>query len=347
MNKVSIVFLIALIGMFLSPGSISAQSASDFSIPSLVPDVQEQISLDVEPRVPKPGDKVTVTLSAYGTDLNQANITWTYNGKESLKGVGEKVFEFIASKVGTQNTIKATIVPTGGPTITKTFSFTPAEVDLLWEASTYTPPFYKGKALFTPQADVTFVALPNLSANGSSINESQAVYKWKTDYRVEGDKSGAGKNTFKYTGPIILRPHLIQVEAYAQKDSSVKALNGVELIATDPQAYIYEDHPLYGILFNKTIYSFEMNDREKKFVAYPLFFSTNNKNNRVTYQWNLNDSIITAPENQNYMGFRKTDQNSADVRVRVRINSIDKLLQEATKEFSLFFNTNSSIFLRQ
>lgn len=347
MNKVYSVIFSGLFGLLLFPLISAAQSAADFSIPGLIPDIQEQVSLDVEPRVPKPGQKVVLTLSAYGTDLDRATITWKYNGVEQKKGKGEKTFELIVGKVGSTETVTATIVTVGGPTITKSFSFSPAEVDLLWEVNTYTPPFYKGKALFTPQAEVTFVALPNMTVGRSAVGESQASYKWKVDYRVEGDKSGTGRNTFKYTGPIILRSHLIQVEATAQNDTSVKGLSGVTLDAIDPRAMVYQDHPLYGILFNKAIYSFQMDKGEKRFAAYPFFFSSSNKNNRLTYQWSLNDQIIAAPENQNFMGFRRTDQSSADAEVRVKINSVDKLLQEAVNQFTVFFDDNSSIFLRQ
>lgn len=342
----SFFFILSLSFGFLFPIEAQAQSdGSNLSIPGQVPDIQEQISVDVSPTIPKPGEEVTITIEAYGTDLNRANIVWQYNGATKLKGTGEKVFKFNVGKVGSRNAVNLTINPVNGPAITKTFSFTPAEIDLLWEASTYTPPFYKGKALFTPQSSVKLVALPNMIAGGSPVPASKTVYKWKIDQEVQGDKSGYGKNTFQYDSSVILRPHSITAEGYSSADPSVSGASKVTFDATDPEALIYEDHPLYGLLFNQALSNqFELTDQEKKLAAYPYFFSTLSKNNGLSYKWTINDNIITAPATQNTMRFQKTSQDSGTGDVRVVINNSDKFLQQASQRIFIFFNGSAASF---
>ncbi|MES3005656.1 MAG: hypothetical protein V4664_01770 [Patescibacteria group bacterium] len=347
MNKAVLFGLTSIISLLaFVPTLINAQSGA--SIPGQIPEIQEQISGTINPPIPTPGQEVTITLKAFGTDLNRATITWTHNNRESLKGTGEKEFKFTASQIGKTDTIQAVIQPTNGPSVTKVFRLSPSEIDLLWEASTYTPPFYKGKALFTPQADVTFVGVPNLVSNGSRSSPDKTIYKWKVDFQVQGDKSGYGRNTFKYSGAIILRPHVFQVEGYDSNNPDVIATSKTLLEAAGPVVNIYEDHPLYGLLFNHALIgSFRMDDREKKISAYPFFFSTSNKNLDVSYQWNVNDSAVQVPPTQNSMSFQKTSKDSGEASVNIRINSTEKLLQEAFAYVALYFNGNDGLFLRQ
>lgn len=345
MNKASVLSIIAV---FLFLPALSFAQTSDISVPGQVREFQEQVSSTIEPSIPFPGEEVTISLAAYGTDLNRATITWTQNGKQVLKGEGEKTFVFKAGSLGSTDVIKAMVQPVNGPGVEKTFTISPAEVDLLWEASTYTPPFYKGKALFTPEADVTFIALPNMLANGSKVASNKAVYKWSVDYRVEGDKSGLGKNIFNYTGAIILSPHVFKVEAYASANPNVIAKSEFVLDAVSPSVNIYEDHPLYGILFNKSLLNpFNMNDTEKRVSAYPYFFSTNNRNSSLTYDWTINDEKIPVPTTETAVSFRKAATDTGTAVVKVRVNSTKKLLQEAFGVVSLYFNSGDSVFLRQ
>jgi hypothetical protein len=345
MNKTALVVFTILAITF---PALSGAQGSTLSIPGQINDIQEQISTSMEPRIPAPGDTVTITLAAYGTDLNRANITWTRNGRVELKGDGEKVFTFTAAKLGGTDTIIASIKPVNGPVVEKKFTISPAEVDLLWEAKTYTPPFYKGKALFTPQADVIFVAMPNMVVGGSKVATNKASYKWSTDYVVAGDKSGLGKNTFAYTGSIILSPHVFKVETYAASDPKVTAKSDLTLEAVDPSVNIYEDHPLYGILFNKSLLGdFNMNDKEKRISAYPYFFSSGSRGVDLTYQWSINDERIVAPETESSMSFRKTASDSGTAGVKVRVNSTKNLLQQAFGYVALYFNSGNSVFLRQ
>src|SRR3989344_1173365 len=46
-------------------------------------------------------------------------------------------------------------------------------VDLLWQGETYTPPFYKGKSLWSNQSRITFFAMTNGLGNPANLS-----YKW-------------------------------------------------------------------------------------------------------------------------------------------------------------------------
>ena len=140
--------------------------------------INERIEFTIDPVYPKPGSQVAVTIEAYGIDLNTSNISWTVDGKVAREGKGEKILSTTAGKEGSVTTIEATITPSGGETIKKRFFINPQTVDIIWEARTYTPPFYKGKSAYTPYQGVVFDAMPNLvNINGVSIGSRQTIYK--------------------------------------------------------------------------------------------------------------------------------------------------------------------------
>lgn len=313
---------------------------------SKFPQIKEQISVEITPEVPKPGDTVQISTELYGDiNLNTTLIAWKVNGVIELRGIGKKVFTFTMGDAGKTTTIEFEATPGNAPMITKKWSFSPVDVDILWQANTYTPPFYKGKALFTPESNVTFIALPNIIINGKRVDSSDVVYKWKVDRTVDGENSGFGKNSYDYTGSILLRPVLIQAEVYAASNSIYKGTNGFQLSHVFPQALVYEDNPLYGILFNKALRNQQtVKDDEIELSLIPYFFSTQGKNEAVTYKWNLNNNAITVPEYQNSAIFRRKDDKKGTANVSITIGNPSKILQKATVGLGLLFNEKRSTF---
>ena len=259
----------------------STELGGDPNIPfsGKYPAIKEELVTDISPENPKPGEIVTISIETYGIDINTQPILWKQNGVNQLKGVGQKKFSFTMGPSGTVTSIEVIVSPKNAPAITKTFKFAPVDVDILWQANTYTPPFYKGKALFTPEADVTFVAMPNIVVKGKRLDPSDIVYNWSVDGEVDGDSSGFGKDTFGYTGSIILRPSVIGAQVYAAADKNLTGSNNFTLSNVYPQALFYEDNPLYGILYNRAVRNqYSTPNDSVNFAVAPYFFSTSDKN---------------------------------------------------------------------
>ena len=53
------------------------------------------IILSINPTNPTPNKNVTAVLNSYVIDLNKADISWSVNNKETLTGVGKKLFLLI------------------------------------------------------------------------------------------------------------------------------------------------------------------------------------------------------------------------------------------------------------
>lgn len=325
--------------------NIDYSDPSSLSLPAKLPQIQEQVSIDIYPEVPRPNEEVTITTEAYGTDLNTHLISWSVNGVEKLNGIGEKVFKFNVGNSGSVTKVKMVISPKNAPQIIREWSFSPIDVDILWQANTYTPPFYKGKALYTAESNITFLAIPNIIIDGVKLDNKEVVYKWKLDRKVQNEVSGYGKNLMSWTGPILLKEPFVQAEVYSSKNSSAKGINGTVVNRVDPKALFYENNARYGILFNKAIKGeFLMKSNEIKFSVFPYFFSSKNISDSVAYTWNLNDYKLNIPQDQNSAIFKRKDNNSGSSVVSIDIKNPNKVFQRTSSAFSVLYDSKKTDF---
>lgn len=326
---------IAILALFYASAT-SAITASEFSIPTQIPDLEEQIDIAIEPKFPKPGETVKLTLEAFGIDLNTSSISWSINGKSSLSGKGQKSVSFVAGKSGQATNVEVKIAPTNSKGITRAFTVSPQTVDIIWEARTYTPPFYRGKALYSPQENVKFVAMPY--AVGRTANPDVVAYKWSQDYEVQGSKSGVGAQSFAYKGGILMLPVNILVSATDQNGNVAE--NYLALAPFSPQIGLYEESPLYGILWNNELSGgFNFGDKEERTVAaYPYHFGASGKASaNLSYSWAINGYEISVPTSQGSMTFRNTKGEEGKSIIGVAIKNNGNFLESAESGTTINF----------
>ncbi len=324
--KVTLIFSLAFI---LSATSLHAQG--------------NQINFDVAPQVPAPYDNVIVSITNFSTDLDRSQISWLLNGKAQQSGIGVKSFTFTAGAKGTISTVTVKVQPTNGPLLQSSITIIPQDVDILWEAKTYTPPFYKGKALHTTEADLFFVAIANfVTSKGVPVNPSTLVYKWSQDGTVLADRSGYGRNTFSYTGTILSKPVTMTVEVSTLKNDS-RARKSITVTPEATMAILYENSPVYGILFNRAATdSFPLTAKEGKFEVFPYYFSGKNRSDAdIQYSWKLNSAPLLVSKNQHSMVFRNETDGSGTALVNVSISNLSKLLQNASAQLSIVYGSDS------
>ncbi len=316
------------------------------SIPSLIPGFEEQISVHVNPENPGPNQNVSISLEAFGTDLNRATISWLLNNKVSQSGVGIITYNFNTGKIGSVSDITILILPVNGIKITKRVVINPGNIDLVWEADSYVPPFYNGKKLHQPEGNLTFVALPNLVLNGVRISPQNLIYTWSQDDEILGDRSGYGKNTLTVSGDVLNHPVNISVKANSIKNEVVGE-GAISVGSVNPQVLLYENNPLYGVLFNNALRDqFALKETEFKLSAYPYYFSTNSpSSSSLKYQWAINNSSInTLSANQNSVVFRKPD-GIVEGQSLISTDVLSNLtfLQEAANNLMISFGLSNNV----
>lgn len=309
------------------------------------PALGDQIEFTIEPSFPKPGGDVNITLEAYGTDLNIANITWTVDGKIAKSGKGEKSFALKAGKEGSATRVETSIETAEGEVIKKQFSINPQTVDIIWEARTYAPPFYKGKTMYTPQEKIVFVAMPNLTTvSGASISPKQTIYKWSKDNTVLGSLSGYGKSAYIYSGSVLSIPVDITVEASAE--SGQAARSNITLSPIGAEAAFYEDSPSLGVLFNREV-STGINmsgSREKSIAVFPYFFGVQSRSEpKLSYTWTMNGSRLDVDKSQSVMTFRNEKNEEGVATIGIIINNDGSFLQGAIGGTVINFTASDNV----
>ncbi len=299
---------------------------------------EQTVDLIVTPDTPKANSIATFEVKSYAVDLNRSTISWGVNGVNKLIGMGERKFTATMGPNGKTTTITAKITDVDGNTLTKEISITPEDIVLYWQAlDSYTPIFYKGKALPTYESTVRVVAYPDFSQGGSKIKPNNLIYTWYRNGVIAEDASGYGKNyiTFKmdYTNP----QEVIKVVA-TDINHSLSSENSITITPTDPMVVLYEDAPLTGINYTRALASqVSLLGSEATVIAEPFFFSAKSRNDiRLAYNWFLNNDLVENQTNP-AITIRKATNNGGNSIISVQVNNGSTILQSKTRDLTVTF----------
>lgn len=329
LKRISLIF--AFVGLSLSCSFAHAQS---------IPGIQNPLVVSVIPNEPRANQTVYISLQSYSLDLDRALVTWYVDGVEASSGVGIKDFRVLAGPSGSTKTVDVRVSSVGTGTFTETIVIRPADVGLLWESDTYTPPFYQGKALHSYNGSFKVIALPELyTTAGVKIDPKELIYTWKKNGEVQGSASGYGKNTYVGTQTSYLREgEDISVEVTAPRDNVVAA-NSILITPAVPSVSFYEKSPLYGIIYERSLRNrTSLSNEEISIIAEPFFFSIRNReSSNVSYTWTLNNSALSDFAGESLVTLRKTGGEAGRADLRVVLQNNMKLLQGAAQNLTIFY----------
>lgn len=284
------------------------------------------VKITTVPSTPGPDQDVQVNIQSFAVDLNTAQIIW-YVEKEPVKqGIAEKSITVHTGDLGEKTLVDIVIIPINGDKINKQLTIEPSEVDLLWEADTYTPPFYKGKALPTFKSMVKMTAIPR--KNSYTSNPSSFYYKW-TYNRIQnvGEALGMSSTLIRAGWPNSSVPVTVNVSIL---NDEWKGSASVNIPGVEPKVVFYEQQPLLGTLFNKSLStSVDGTGNTYALRAVPYFYSTDNYLNKdLVYTWMVNNAPVpTNPEPTN-LELAKSGKGIESFNVSLRIQNPKRILQE-------------------
>lgn len=318
----------------------NAKPPTEADIPEL-PDEFKQAPLNVtlNPEYPAAFQDVVASVDSYSADMDRSTITWTLNGKVIQQGIGAKTFRFKAGKNGSYTNLGVSIIFNGVES-KKTISITPATVDLIWQADSYVPPFYKGKALFSHQSNLKIVAIPNIfTKDGTLIPASKLIYRWKLGKEFVAAVSGVGKNIVTFSDKIPVNEKEISVEV-STADASVKTLGQIFVRSVGTNPVVYQDAPLTGISYEKALpNTFLLADSEMKLVIEPYFFSVKTRDSdSLYYGWSLNGKAVPDVSRSSIV-FKVPEAEKGSAQVDVELRQPSKVFQ--TNANSLMINFTS------
>ena len=300
--------------------------------------LSSELGVEIIPSYPRPNEMVYINLTLYTDDLNSADISWYQDGKAVLSGKGETKYSFRAGPIGSETSIEIRVKLLSGASFSKTLILNPASVDVVWEANSYVPPFYRGKALHPKQGSLKVVAMPEFVKNGVRISPQNLVYQWSNGITVYQDQSGYGKNVVTLDGSLLGRQEQISV-LVTDPVNNLVAQGLVDITPVDPEIVFYQNDPYYGLIFDSAVANqFDLKTDEMQILAAPYYF-TKESAGLLKYDWMLNGTSIPDLADSQTAIFRKPeDKMGGQSLVSLRVENMNRILQQADGSLQINFS---------
>lgn len=318
-------------------GTVITHPAVTFAQNSAMSGSLNPLELGINPPIVRPNRAYTATVQSFNTNLSGASIVWSIDGKVVLSGTGKVTYEGIAPLSGQTNVLSVTAVTLEGARFQRSLTLKPGEIDLIWYSDGITPPFYKGKASFPYQGNITFVAVPHMfTANGTRIDPSTLLYTWSKNSSVLGSDSGYAKQTLTLAGSPIQRPFTVKV-VVTSSDQTIRGEAVIEIEATQPEILVYEESPLYGVLYNQAVTSrYSLTSSEVTYKIIPFSFSKP-RISPINYTWSLNNFERPELAGKDTTTLRIEQKEDGTALVGLNITNPEFILQRAISQFTIFY----------
>ncbi len=298
------------------------------------------VTFRINPNFPRPGESVQVQVSSFVVDLDKALIVWSVNGQERINGVGKKIFSFNLDNIGQKTQVSVSITLANGSTFTKSTYVSATEIDILWEAvDSYTPPFYKGKALGVREGSFKVVAIPNITSSKGQLKPSNLSYTWKKDGNVQVSSSGFGKSGFIFKNSYLDKVNEIEVEiSDIEKNTKTGGKITIAGINT-PEIVFYKKDPELGVLYNKALLDgYSLGKEPETLVATPYFFSVKNLfTDTLKFSWKAGGEEIRPDTLKNEVTLVAPQDTRGGTDIVLEVQNANSLFQNIKKKINVTF----------
>jgi len=269
--------------------------------------IEEQVSVELSPRNPGPNTSVTITIRSFSANLNGASFAWFVDEQLVLNERGATSFTVKTGDVGSQTEVLVRITKADGSELARVITFAPADLELFFEPLTYVPPFYEGRSVFSHQAPFRVVAVPRfIGVDGTRYSEKDLTYTWRINGRYVEGAGGLGGNVLEAKGALVSRAFDVSVEVQTP-DGTTGAKETIYITPSEPELLLYENDPLYGILYNKPVNNLLDLGSKKETVLYavPYYYGVETPDSlSLIYKWAINARDVIMAQNENQLTIR-------------------------------------------
>ncbi|MFH1979158.1 MAG: hypothetical protein ABII97_02145, partial [Patescibacteria group bacterium] len=291
------------------------------------------ISIVLVPKNPLPDSTVTARVESFDLDIDRNIITWTLGNETITKGVGKNTTRFTMPKIGRTKKLSVYVGDSSSFVL-----LMGNDIDILYEAETHTPYWYRGLALPTIESRIKTVAIPFLYSNGNKLDSSSLIYEWFLNHKKNISDSGSGKNYafFKINN---YEDNVITVRVSNQEGSvSMEKSIVLSVANTKPKTLFYENDNLLGTLFNKTLQGGVSLFNTISIKAEPFFFSKRGNFDHLTFEWSMNNKEIQTDSGvPNILNLKKDSDASGNVSISLRVQNWKEKLQFAENNLIVNF----------
>lgn len=291
------------------------------------------ISIALSPAYPDPGQMVTATLNDYAVDTTGASIAWYINGKRVPAVTDQRSISFPAGALGTKTVIKEVSTLPNGATMTATAVAPVVRVDLLVEANTIAPAFYRGRTVPAIGSIVRVTALP---FDGSGAAASNYDYTWTVNDSVINGGAVHGQNAIQFAAGFS-RDLTVTVQVTNYQGATV-GKKSIMIPLQKPHLLFYRIDPLSGIAREAMSNPYTMTAPEIQVQAVPYGIDRSLLSQSPYIAWKLNGSPIqnqsSIPEE---ITLRKTASTTGSFLLDFHIRNLQQLLQGVEDSITINF----------
>ncbi len=296
-------------------------------------------TLLISPEHPAPGDSVTVTAKSSSLNLTTTPVTWYVNGTSRAGDKGTSI-QVVAGALGSKTTVDAVVGSTaaGGTAIIR-----PTEMDLLWESDSYVPPFFRGRALPSAGTALRLQALTRFKRDTVTVPDSSITFTWRRNGYVIQSVSGAGKSQAVIDAPPLFGTDIISVDAETG-DGQLSASASVRIPSATPVLALYEDHPLFGILYHSALGAQNaVPESEMSFAAAPYYVGASSASDpELEYAWQVNGQAIGGdPAHPGEITISATNSNGIAL-IELALGAVHNFFLSASGSWGVTLSTNGS-----
>lgn len=294
--------------------------------------IGDAVNITLSPQYPNPNELVTVSLDDYSIDSSGATIVWLLDGIEIPEFKNTRTISVIAPAVGKTATIAVRLVFSNRPTVSAEIAVTPLYVDVIVEPQTYTPIFYRGRALPVHGSLVNLTAL--VHGSQGMLNASLYTYNWQLNGTSVYGGPRVGNNRAQITVPFG-QSSIIGITV-TDATGSVVSRKLVAIPLQEVDITFYEESTLYGLSQRAIGDTLTLVGNSSTIRAVPYYIDTRAGTNALFTEWKINNRPSnTASSDPFEINLQRQGVGSAQISFKVR--NLSELLQGDQASFKAQF----------
>lgn len=325
---------------------VAAPAYAQFQLESygITPD----LTYTTTPDSPDADQSVDISLHSFFFDLPDADIKWMVDGNTVGEGTGMTGITTSTGDQGSEHDVVAIVTNAQGASASVNIALIPTSIDLLYDADSYVPPFYQGRALPSSGTTIHVQAMPDfVTPEGKLLSPDTLAYNWTQDGRVLKSSSGVGKSSIDVPAPFPHDATTIRVQAVST-DGRMHGEATVRIPTVEASVDLYEDHPLFGIQYFSALGSpAQIPDTEMTFAVIPFFAPVHSSNDpSLQFEWTVNGTHVPLDANAPSEITIDASNSSGTAWIDVAISQISSFFTDLAAEWGIQFsgdlNTASS-----
>ena len=312
---------------FILFSTVSHTASAQLDVQGLV---NPELLLEVEPEFPRPGEEVTITLNDYRGGTYGSAITWLYDGQIVDEAENRRSVSITAGALNETTEVEAVLnKPSGGREVLST-TIKPVYLDIIIEAQTRVPGFYRGRALPSIGSSVNATVLVN---DGRMRND--LVYTWRLDKQVLEGGPIRGRNQVSFAMPMGDNS-ILSVQA-TEPNGKVLARRAIFVPSVQPSINFHEVSALFGVKQNPIQTEFILVGNTATVQAEPYNLDIRVYNNPDITQWKINNTLSRTQGSNPYQITFQQSSLAGTANLSFQVRDTTQVLQGAQSSMKVRF----------